>query len=175
MSKFYFIFFIVFSSLGFNSIQAQNTDVLDEKFGFQNFKFNTPLSNYSKYNPQKIADGQYEIKNISEVTIGSYEIESIELFFKNNNLVKVKIKLDDQDRQKNESIFNALIKNYGRYTFHRSTSGYTYTSEMIWKGKLVNLVYTFTSFREGGQFQTKIFLIYSYVGEALEVDISKDL
>jgi hypothetical protein len=157
------------------SANAQNTDFLDERFGFQNFKFNTPYSNYSKYNPVKKNDGHYELQNINDVTIGSYEIESLELFFKNSNLVKVKVKLDDQDRQKNESIFNALIKNYGRYTFHRSTSGYTYTSEMIWKGKLVNLVYSFTSYREGGQFQTKIFLTYSYIGEALEVDLSEDL
>lgn len=154
---------------------SQNTDFLDERFGFQHFKFNTPLSNYSKYNPTKVSDEYYELKDLSEVHIGSYRLESLELYFKNDNLVKVKVKLDDQDRQKNESIFNALIKNYGRYTFHRSTSGYSYTSEMIWKGKLVNLVYSFTSYREDGQFQTKIFLTYSYIGEAIEFDLSKDL
>ena len=167
------LFFFLFFTCTF--AYSQNTDFLDEKFGFQDFKFNTPLSNYSKHNPSKVSDGHFELKNLTEITIGTYEVETVELFFKNNNLVKVKVKLDDQDRQKNESIFNALIKNYGRYTFHRSTSGYTYTSEMVWKGKLVNLVYSFTSFREDGQFQTKIFLTYSYVGEALEVDLSKDL
>jgi hypothetical protein len=170
-----FLAILLFSIISTTIAFSQNTDFLDEKFGFQDFKFNTPLSNYSKYSPTKVSDGHYELKNLSEINIGSYEVESLELFFKNNNLVKVKVKLDDQDRQKNENIFNALIKNYGRYTFHRSTSGYSYTSEMIWKGKLVNLVYSFTSFREDGQFQTKIFLTYSYVGEALEVDLSKDL
>jgi len=156
-------------------VQGQTLDKLDERFGFQSFKFNTPLSNYNQYNPTKVAEGQYALKNLANVTIGNYPVESIELFFTNNNLTKVKVTLDDQDRQKNENIFNALIKNYGRYTFHRSTSGYTYTSEMIWKGKIVNLVYSFTSFRDGNNFQTKIVLIYSYIGDAIEVDISKDL
>jgi hypothetical protein len=169
--------FIVFTFIisTFFTVSSQNLDKLDERFGFQNFKFNTPLSNYNQYNPTKIADGQYSLKNLEKLSIGNYPIESLDLYFTSNNLSKVKVTLDDQDRQKNENIFNALINNYGRYTFHRSTSGYTYTSEMIWKGKIVNLVYSFTSFRDGNLFQTKIVLIYSYIGDAIEVDIGKDL
>jgi len=154
---------------------GQTTEALDQKFGFQNFKFNTPLSSYNSYNPVKIEEGRYKLTNIKTVKIGNWEVESIELFFKSDNLVKIIVKVDDTERQKNESIYNALLKNYGRYTYHRSSSGYSYTSEMIWKGKLVNLVYSFSSYREGDIFKSKITLIYSYLGETVEVDLTKDL
>lgn len=154
---------------------SQSTEELDKRNGFQNFKFNTPLSAYSKYNPQLIKEGQYELKNIGDITIGDYELEKLELFFKNDKLVKVKVTLDDQDRTKNEQVFNALIKTYGRYTFHRSSSTFTYISEMIWKGEFVSLTYSFTSFREADQFKTKIYLTYAHTGHVVEADLSKDL
>jgi len=154
---------------------AQTTNELDQRFGFQNFKFNTPLSNYNAYNPVKVAENQYSLKNVANIKIGNYQVESVDLFFSNNNLMKIVVRLDDTDRQKNESIYNALLKNYGRYTYHRSASGYSYTSEMIWKGKLVNLVYSFSSYREGDIFVSKINLVYSYIGYSVEVDLSKDL
>jgi len=154
---------------------SQTTEVLDQRFGFQSFKFNTPISNYSAYNPVKVEEGRFQLQNIANIKIGNYDVESVELFFKDDKLVKVVVKLDDTERQKNESIYNALLKNYGRYTYHRSSSGYSYTSEMIWKGKLVNLVYSFSSYREGDIFVSKINLVYSYLGYAVEVDLSKDL
>ena len=170
-----FVTFACLLLLVYSNSFGQNIDKLDERFGFQNFKFNTPLSSYNQFSPVKLADGHYKLNNLANVNIGNYPLESLELYFRGNNLVQVKVTLDDQDRQKNENIFNALIKNYGRYTFHRSTSGFTYSSEMIWKGKIVNLVYTFTSFRDGSSLQTKIVLIYSYIGDAIEVDLTKDL
>jgi len=154
---------------------SQTTNELDQRFGFQNFKFNTPLSNYNAYNPVKVEEGRYTLKNIANIKIGNYQVESVDLFFNNNNLVKIVVRLDDTERQKNESIYNALLKNYGRYTYHRSSSGYSYASEMIWKGKLVNLVYSFSSYREGEIFVSKINLTYSYIGYSVEVDLSKDL
>ncbi len=169
------ILFTVIGVLGFTILMAQTTEELDKKNGFQNFKFNTPLSQYEKYKPVKIGEGHYKLTNIKDVTIGDYELENLELFFKDNKLKKVRVTLDDQERTKSDKIFNALIKNYGRYTFHRSSSTYAYTSEMIWKGKLVTLIYTFSSYREGGVFQTKIYLTYSHTGEAVEEDIAKDL
>lgn len=172
MQRLYFIALITFLTFG---LFAQTTEELDKKNGFQNFKFNTPFSDYSKYNPQKVKDGHYNCTNIKDVSIGDFSLEKLELFFKDDKLVKVKITLDDQDRTKNERIFNALIKNYGRYTFHRSSSTFNFTSEMIWKGEFVNLVYSFTSFRDGDEFKTKIYLTYSHTGEVLEEDLAKDL
>ena len=174
MKKIFFVLLLL-SVITIPFINAQTTEELDKKNGFQNFKFNTPLSNYQKYKPVKTKDGHYSLTNIQDVTIGDYGLESLELFFNNDKLVKVKVTLDDQDRTKNDKIFNALIKNYGRYTFHRSSSTYAYTSEMIWKGKFVSLIYSFTSYREGGVCQTKIYLTYSHTGEVIEEDLAKDL
>ncbi len=173
MHKLYISFFLIFA-FGFTVI-GQNIDMLDKKNGFQNFKFNTPLNNYQKYSPTKVNKEQYKLKMIKDITIGNYELESLDLYFKNDRLTKVKVTLDDQDRQKNEKIFNALITNYGRYTYHRSSSTFTYTSEMIWKGEFVTLIYAFTSYREGGEFKTKIYLTYSHTGAVVESDLADDL
>ncbi|MEA3496398.1 MAG: hypothetical protein U9R42_10225 [Bacteroidota bacterium] len=173
MRKLYISFFLIFA-FGFTVI-GQNIDMLDKKNGFQNFKFNTPLKNYQKYSPAKVNKEHYQLKTIKDVSIGNYDLESLELYFKNGRLTKVKVTLDDQDRQKNEKIFNALITNYGRYTYHRSSSTFTYTSEMIWKGEFVTLIYAFTSYREGGEFKTKIYLTYSHTGAVVESDLADDL
>jgi hypothetical protein len=174
MKKVYFILILLIS---FTAIEgfSQTTEELDKRNGFQDFKFNTPKEAFTSYGLKQINENQYEVQKLDAVKIGDFELEKLELFFKNNRLIKVKVTLDDTDRTKNEYIFNALIKNYGRYTYHRSSSGFQYTSEMIWKGKAVNLVYTFTSMREGMEFKTKIYLTYSHIGESLEVDITKDL
>lgn len=174
MRKVHFVLVILISFAAINGF-GQSTEELDKRNGFQNFKFNTPKEAYNSYGLAQINENHYELKNLKEVKIGDFELEKLELYFKNNRLTKVKVTLDDTDRTKNEYIFNALIKNYGRYTYHRSSSGFQYTSEMIWKGKVVNLVYTFTSMREGMEFTSKIYLTYSHIGESLEIDISKDL
>jgi hypothetical protein len=167
-------FIFVLSIISFSS-WSQTLEELDKRNGFQSLKFNTPLSSYSRYNPVKIKEGSYLLKNISELKIGDYPLESVELYFRDDKLVRIKVTMDDQDRMRNEAIFNALIKAYGRYSFHRSSSTYIYTSEMTWKAKMVTLIYNFSSYKEGSNFVTKITLTYSYSGENIEVDLTKDL
>ena len=101
---------------------SQTTDQLDEKYGWQNFKFNSTLNSFTKYNPVLITPGQYYLKDVSAMKIGDYDIERIELFFKEDKLVRIFITIDDLNRTKIDEILNALIKNYGRYTTFRSSS-----------------------------------------------------
>ena len=67
--------FFVLTTLSISQSFSQTTDELDKKDGFQNFKFNTPLSDYQRYKPVKTKDGHYELTNISDVTIGDYGLE----------------------------------------------------------------------------------------------------
>lgn len=154
---------------------AQSTDQLDEKYGWQNFKLNSSLNSFTKYNPVLITPGQYYLKDISALKIGDYDLERIELFFKEDKLVRIFITIDDLNRTKIDEILNALIKNYGRYTTFRSSSYPVMTSQMIWKGKKVSLTYSWTSYSEGEKYMTKIYLTYSKLDFAPINTLSSDL
>jgi hypothetical protein len=165
----------LFCLFNFSGLRGQNTKLLDEKNGFQNFKFNTPLSNYTQYNPRKVRESHYVLQNIKDIKIGDFDLEKIELFFLDDNLIKIMISLDDQSRQKNEIIYNGLVKNYGKYTSKRSTSGFKYVSEMIWEGEHVHLIYALSTFREGEEVKTKITLTYYRTFNISSIDVSPDL
>lgn len=154
---------------------SQTTEQLDEKYGWQNFKFNTSLNEYTKYNPVLITPGQYYLKDVSSLKIGDYDIERVELVFKDDKLVRVFITIDDLNRTKIDEILNALIKNYGRYTTFRSSSYPVMTSQMVWKGKKVSLTYSWSSYSEGEKYMTKIYLTYSKLDSTPANSLGSDL
>jgi hypothetical protein len=155
---------IILSIFAFFRAYSQNTMLLDERNGFQNFKFNTAVSDYYQYNPIEFDEGKYYIGNIFNISIGAYNVERVELVFSNNKLITISVIVDDKDRKKNEEIYNALLELYGNPTENQSiTSYYSAKSaqQMEWSGEKVTLKYMLSSYKEGHDLQTKIYLIYS--------------
>jgi len=176
MKKFIVILSVITMTLCYGTKSfSQTTEQLDEKYGWQNFKLNTTLNSFTKYNPVLITPGQYYLKDVSSLKIGDYDIERIELFFKDDKLVRIFITIDDLNRTKIDEILNALIKNYGRYTTFRSSSYPVMTSQMIWKGKKVSLTYSWTSYSEGEKYMTKIYLTYAKLDSAPSSSLGTDL
>lgn len=144
MKKLYLLSFLLF----FNYSFSQSTSVLDERNGFQSFKFGDNLEKWKSQlsRADVVAPNAYDYNGSCCKSILDFDVTGIRLRFENNKLVEIAIfiKEDYYSELPSDKYLkyyeNAFTSSFGRYTYggqYNSNENNFEVMEYQWQGEKV--------------------------------------